>query len=48
MQGILAGEFPIAGELHNTELSLPISVGHTADDVAHVCEVIAGFVPAND
>jgi dTDP-4-amino-4,6-dideoxygalactose transaminase len=48
MQGILAGEFPIADELHNTELSLPISVGHTADDVAYVCDVIAGFVPAND
>ncbi len=48
MHGILLGEFPLADALHNTELSLPISVGHTAGDVAHVCEVIAGFMHAND
>jgi dTDP-4-amino-4,6-dideoxygalactose transaminase len=41
MQGILAGEFPIADELHATELSLPISAGHTEEDVREVCRVLA-------
>lgn len=44
MQGILAGDYPVAEELHATELSLPISAGHTPDEVARVCEVLAGFV----
>lgn len=47
MRGILSGEFPLADELHNTELSLPISVGHTVGDVAHVCEAIARFTTNN-
>lgn len=46
MQGILAGHYPVADELHATELSLPISAGHTPDEVARVCEVLAGFVSA--
>jgi dTDP-4-amino-4,6-dideoxygalactose transaminase len=43
MRGILAGSYPIAEELHATELSLPISVGHTADDVARVTALVGGF-----
>lgn len=43
MQGILSGGWPVAEELHATELSLPISCGHTVADVERVCEVIAGF-----
>ncbi|WP_343583149.1 DegT/DnrJ/EryC1/StrS family aminotransferase [Herbaspirillum sp.] len=43
MQGILTGRYPVAEELHATELSLPISFGHTLDDVARVAEVIGGF-----
>jgi dTDP-4-amino-4,6-dideoxygalactose transaminase len=43
MKGILAGSYPIADELHATELSLPISIGHTRDDVMQVCEKIAHF-----
>ncbi len=43
MNGILAGSYPIAEALHATELSLPISVGHTADDVAAVCAAMVGF-----
>ena len=43
MQGILSGEWPIADELHETELSLPISYGHTVDDVIRVCKVINEF-----
>jgi len=43
MNGILAGDYPIAGELHKTELSLPISVGHTPEDVQSVCNTIHKF-----
>jgi dTDP-4-amino-4,6-dideoxygalactose transaminase len=43
MRGILAGDFPIADEIHATELSLPISLGTTADEVAQVCEAVRRF-----
>ena len=43
MQGILAGDYPVADELHATELSLPISVGHRNEDVQRVCDVIRSF-----
>lgn len=40
MQGILAGSYPIADELHATELSLPISLGSSPADVERVVQVI--------
>lgn len=43
MQGILFGDWPIAEEQHATELSLPISIGHTADDVSRVAALIGKF-----
>ncbi|RFB67261.1 DegT/DnrJ/EryC1/StrS family aminotransferase [Herbaspirillum sp. 3R11] len=43
MKGILAGVYPIAEEQHATELSLPISNGHMADDIRRVCDVISDF-----
>lgn len=43
MQGILSGDWPVAEELHASELSLPISVGHTAEEVRQVCDVLAAF-----
>jgi dTDP-4-amino-4,6-dideoxygalactose transaminase len=43
MQGTLAGGYPIAEELHATELSLPISTGHTADDVGRVATLVGEF-----
>ena len=43
MRRILSGSYPIAEELHMTELSLPISVGHSPDDVRRVCHTISGF-----
>ena len=43
MRGILEGVYPIAEELHATELSLPISTGHTHEQIINVCETIAGF-----
>jgi dTDP-4-amino-4,6-dideoxygalactose transaminase len=43
MHGIISGEFPVADELHATELSLPISIGHTIDNIECICEVIADF-----
>jgi len=43
MQGVLSGQYPIAQELHDTELSLPISYGHTAQDIQQICESIQKF-----
>ena len=43
MQGILSGDYPIADEIHRTELSLPISYGHVEQDVVAVCKAIADF-----
>lgn len=43
LQGFLGGEWPIAEELHNTELSLPISYGHSTDEVFRVCEVLQEY-----
>ncbi len=41
MQGILSGDYPIADELHATELSLPISAGHRKDEIERVCSLLA-------
>lgn len=43
LRSIVPGEFPIADALHATELSLPISMGHTREDVLRVCETIHKF-----
>ena len=43
MLGILSGDWPVADELHATELSLPISVGHTPEDVRAVCSALSAF-----
>jgi dTDP-4-amino-4,6-dideoxygalactose transaminase len=43
MRGLLSGHYPVADELHASELSLPISVGHTAQDVLDVCEAVRRF-----
>lgn len=43
MRGVLEGDYPIANELHATELSLPISYGHTIEDVHTVCDVFWEF-----
>ena len=43
MHGILHGNYPISDELHATELSLPISSGHTTSDIEQVAEVIRSF-----
>lgn len=43
MSGILVGDWPIADELHATELSLPISYGHTIDDLHRVCETLQKY-----
>ncbi len=40
MRGILLGNYPVAEELHSTELSLPVSVGHTREQVLIVCDQI--------
>jgi len=43
MQGILSGKWPIAEELHNTELSLPISYAHSPSDLLRVCEILKKY-----
>lgn len=40
MRGILFGDWPVADELHATELSLPVSVGHTEGDIRTVCAIL--------
>jgi dTDP-4-amino-4,6-dideoxygalactose transaminase len=40
MSGILSGNYPIAEVLHAQELSLPISMGHTAEEIETVCAVL--------
>lgn len=45
MRGILSGHWPIADTLHATELSLPISAGHTVEDVTRVAQVVRSFEP---
>jgi len=41
--GMFEGQYPITDELHQTELSLPISVGHSPDDIARVIEVVRQY-----
>jgi dTDP-4-amino-4,6-dideoxygalactose transaminase len=43
MQNIISGEYPIAQEIHDTILSLPISYGHTLEQIQYVCDVINRF-----
>lgn len=43
MQGILYGEWSIAEELHNTELSLPISYAHSPRDLLRVCQILEEY-----
>ena len=43
MQGILSGDWPVAEELHATELSLPISVGHAPEDILRICNSLVAF-----
>ena len=43
MRGILAGDYPIADLLHESELSLPISAGTTLSEVERVAKAIQDF-----
>ena len=43
MARTLTGNYPIADELHQTQLSLPISYGHTPRDIKQVCDAVALF-----
>lgn len=43
MEGILSGRYPVAEELSETELSLPISVGHQAADIEQVAHILGRF-----
>jgi len=43
MKGILQGNYPIADELHATEISLPISAGHSSEDINSICSLISQY-----
>lgn len=43
MKDIFADKWPIADELHATELSLPISIGTTKHEVIKVCALISDY-----
>tara|TARA_R110002072_G_scaffold1989_2_gene16392 strand:+ start:106370 stop:107461 length:1092 start_codon:yes stop_codon:yes gene_type:complete len=43
MLDVLSGDYPIANEIHETILSLPISYAHTKEDVNKVVEIINKF-----
>lgn len=43
MQGILEGRYPVAEKLHDSVLSLPISFGHTPNDIEQVIEIMNGY-----
>jgi dTDP-4-amino-4,6-dideoxygalactose transaminase len=43
MVGVLSGEYPIAEILHQSELSLPISIGNTEKEIKNVCEILSTF-----
>ena len=43
MKGILEGNYPIADELHATEISLPISIGSSPEDIYSICSSIGQF-----
>jgi len=43
MQGIISGNYPISEEIHRTTLSLPVSYGHTEDEIYRVVEVMNKF-----
>ena len=43
MNGVLTGEYPIADEIHATELSLPISYATTDENAHEVCREIRKF-----
>lgn len=48
MQGILQGEYPVAEELHATQLSLPISLGHSPAEIERVIEAFLSYPHAED
>jgi dTDP-4-amino-4,6-dideoxygalactose transaminase len=44
MSGVLENDgYPISEEIHRTTLSLPISYGHTSEDIYKVVETINNF-----
>jgi len=43
LRGLFGGNYPLADEIHATELSLPISFATTASEVLEVCRAIKTF-----
>ena len=40
MKGLLDGDYPISEYIHNSELSLPISVGTSKEEAIYIAETI--------
>jgi dTDP-4-amino-4,6-dideoxygalactose transaminase len=48
MKGIIDDQVsPVSSEIHNTTLSLPISFGHTEEQIFRVCEIMNKFATRN-
>lgn len=45
LAGYFSGEFPLSSEIHDTTLSLPISVCHSVDEIKSVIEILNCFNP---
>ncbi|MDD3013268.1 MAG: DegT/DnrJ/EryC1/StrS family aminotransferase [Candidatus Gastranaerophilales bacterium] len=43
MHGLIYGEYPIAEEIHQTTLSLPISYSHTEEDILYITKTLNKF-----
>ena len=43
LAGFVQGEYPISREIHATTLSLPISFGHTEDEINYVAKVLRKY-----
>jgi dTDP-4-amino-4,6-dideoxygalactose transaminase len=43
LEHYFSGQYPIADEIHQTTLSLPIAYFHSEEDIYRVCEVMNKF-----
>lgn len=44
MEGVIVeDDFPISEEIHSTTLSLPISYGHTEEEILHIVKILNNF-----
>jgi len=44
LEGVFSRNYPIADELHSTQLSLPISYGHSTAEIEAVCMMVCDYL----